>query len=153
MRGEFRRLDGLTLPNNVTLLGSMAILKSWAQAESRTFWFGLVKGAPDTVLTQSQVNEPTVGVNGYVRINVTQDSTGWPVTGNVGVENYIESESMVWTPTGPFDAAITRLALFDTDTQDPTNPIYALSVALPDELVMDVTTPIEQRTWKYRLYL
>jgi hypothetical protein len=94
------------------------------------------EGAPDSVLTQSQVNEPTVGVNGYIRKQVTQDATGWPVTGNVGVENYVESLAMVWVPTGPFDKAITRLALFDTATQDPTNPIYALSVALPAELVM-----------------
>jgi hypothetical protein len=153
MRGEFRRADGLILQNNVTLLGSMAILKSWARQEARTFWFGLVKGAPDSVLTQSQVNEPTVGTNGYVRKVIAQTSGGWPVTGNVGVENYIESVAMVWTATGNFDKAITRLALFDTATQDPTNPIYALSVPLPTELVIGVATPIEQRTWKYRLYL
>jgi len=154
LRGEFVRGDGLILPNNVSLAGSQAILTAWARGTVPTFVFGLIKGSPTLTMTETNVGEPTIGHNGYNRIAVTRDVNGWPVFGNVGVENYIGTKPLVFTPTGgAFDQPIQRVALFDSLTKDPAHNIYSMSAPLQNEVILDVSTPVEQRTFYYRLYL
>lgn len=154
VRGEFIRGDGLVLPNNISIAGSEAILLAWARGVVPVFVFGLVKGSPTPTMVQGDMVEPTIGTNGYARHPITRDVNGWPVFGNVGVENYVGTPGMVFTPVGgPFNQEVNRLALFDTVNQVPSNPVYALSVPLPSPVVLTTTTPVEERTFYYRLYL
>lgn len=156
IRGEFRRGDGLILPNNLSLYGSQAILTAWALGTVPTFWFGLVKGAPTATMTENDMQEPTLGLHSYQRVEVLRDTSqqGWPDFGNVGVENYIGTGPMQFVPqAGAFDKAIQRVAMFITNVHNPSNPVCALSAPLPDEVILDMLTPIEQCTFFYRLYL
>lgn len=155
MRGEFRSKSGLILPNNLSLAGSKAIITAWAQnVAPNGFYLGLVKGTPTPTMTLNDMIEPTVGVNGYSRKQVTRDTTGWPDFGNVGSENFIGTQFITWTPVGgAFDKVITRVALFDTNVVDPTNPVIALSSPLPADFTIDLTTAAADRTFQYRLYL
>lgn len=154
LRGEFIRGDGLVLPNNLSLAGSEAILTCWARNTIPTFVFGLVKGTPTQNMTQNDMVEPTIGTNGYARIPITRDAAGWPVFGNVGVENYIGTPPLVFKPVGgAFNNEVQRVALFDTTNQVPSNPVFALSAPLPNPVVLDTTTPPEEYTFYYRLYL
>jgi hypothetical protein len=100
------------------------------------------------------MTEPTIGTNGYARQQVTRDAFGWPDFGNIGSQNYIGTQWLVWTAVGgPFDQAITRVALFDTATADPSNPVMSLSEPLNAPLTIDTTTDAADSTFQYRLYL
>jgi hypothetical protein len=105
-------------------------------------------------MTLNDMIEPTVGTHGYARIGVARNTTGWPDFGNVGSENFIGTQFVTWTASGgAFDKAITRVALFDTNVIDPTNPVIALSSPLAADFTIDVSTPLADRTFQYRLYL
>lgn len=154
MRGEFIRADGLVIPNNVSLAGAEAVLAAAFQGAPISFFVGLVTGAPTTDMTMADMTEPTIGVNGYSRIELTQDNIGWPlITTNVN-EAYVESEYMTWAAVGgAFDQAVQRLALLSAAAYAPADDVFALSGLMPAEIIIDPTTDESLRKFKYRLYI
>lgn len=152
-RGEFvRRSDGLVIPNNITTAGAQAILAAALRDTVPTFWVGLCSAVYQPDLSIEDVTEPTLATNGYARIAVARDLTGWPSDGVVNGEVYFESLPLVWQATGgPFDQPITRMFICQTDV-GVTGDIIALSSALPDDLTIDVTTAEPDRTFIYRLF-
>lgn len=151
-RGEFIRADGLVIPNNVTLYGSQKVLTLAFTDAVASFWMALCNAQPDTALQIEDLNEPTIGVNGYARQQLARTAVGWPTVGSLNGEAYIESASFVFAAVGgPFDAAARRIALLESET-DVEGDVIALSAAFPADLTVDTDTVIADRTFKYRLY-
>lgn len=154
MRGEFIRADGLIIPNNVSLAGAEVFLRAAFQGVAPTFYVGLVAGSPTLDMTMSSMAEPSIGVNGYARVQLTRDADGWPIVATSVAEAYVESEFMTWTATGAaFDKAVQRLALLGTNSYTLSDPVYALSGLMPVEIVIRPDTDESLRKFKYRLYI
>lgn len=151
-RGEFHRANGLVIPNNITTFGAQSILAGFARNTVPVFFAGLCNAVYEPGLTLADIEEPTIGTNGYERLAITRDTDGWPNIGLVNDEPYIESLALIWEAvTGPFDQAVTRMFL--TPEESATNgDIFCLSGALPDEFVIDTDTLEADRTFKYRLF-
>lgn len=154
MRGEFIRADGLVIPNNVSLAGAEAFLRAAFQDTNPSFWVGLVTGAPTLGMKMADMVEPTHGVNGYSRLQLTRDADGWPIVSTSATEVYVESEFLTWTAIGgPFDKPVQRLALLGSDVYSVDAPVYALSGLMPAEIVIGPATDESLRKFKYRLYI
>jgi hypothetical protein len=112
----------------------------------------LVAGAPIPDLQMDQLVEPTIGVNGYARRELEQ-VVDWDTEGTLNGVPYIESAAKVFVATGGgFNQAIRRLALVPTLT-DLDGDVYSVSAPLPADLSILSTTPVEDRTFRYRVYL
>lgn len=153
LRGEFHCGNGLVIPNNITKSGAATILAAAMRNTVPTFWVGLVDGVPDPDLLIEDLVEPTIGTNGYGRIQITRDNTGWPTTGEVNGESYIESDWLTWVATGGnFNQQIRRMMICSTQN-GTTGNVFALSAALPALLTITPTTLLADRRFKYRVYL
>lgn len=151
-RGEFRFQNGLVIPNNVTIFGAQSILAGFARNTVPTFFVGLCNAVYEPDLTLADIEEPTIGVNGYARLALSRDATGWPSDGLVNNEPYIESLTLVWAAVGgPFDKAVTRMFLTPEESA-LVGDIFCLSGALPEELTIDTDTLEVDRSFKYRLF-
>lgn len=154
MRGQFIRGDGLVIPNNISKAGAAMVLAAAFRDTVPSFYAGLVVGSPTPDMTLSDMVEPAVGTHGYARIAITRDETGWPTVGEVGDSQYISTDWLTWTASGgAFSEAIQRVALFGTNVVDPTNQIYALSIPLPSAYIIDASTPLDNRRFKYQIFL
>lgn len=155
MRGEFRFRGGLIVPNNISLAGAKLILASAFQLESRSWYVALVSGPPTIDMTQAGFTEPTIGVNGYARQELTHDDTGWPTISDSNGQAYVESATVTFAASAgqAFDEAIQRMALVTTLARVNTSPVVALSAPLPAELIIDSSTPLIDREFTYRIYL
>lgn len=155
MRGEYRRHDGLVLPNSFTDLGLRAILVGAFRNEwpvGVTIYVGLCKAVPARDLTLAQVIEPTIGINGYARQPLTRDAVAWPGDSSQNGDPFLETSDIIFTATGgPFDQGVTRMFLTPAAT-GTIGQLWALSAAMQTELVVDVATPLPQRTFNYRVY-
>jgi hypothetical protein len=155
IRGAFTRGDGLVIPNNVTDFGCEKILSlAFLNSDDYTFYVGLCTATYDHALQIESLTEPTLDHNGYARIAVTRDNTGWPTAGNLNGESYVETDWLEWTAVnGPFDQAITRMFICGDNTLTTGMPIFALSAALANPVTIDTTTDELLRKFKYNLYL
>jgi len=156
LRGEFIRADGLVIPNNITQFGAKTILGAAYAAEAPRFFVGLVEAAPSSTLQIENCAEPTIGVGGYARQEIPRTAVGWPVQGDVNGEPYIESRWLTWEASADYSRSIRRLMLLagDSDTlTDITGPVMALSAALPAPLIVKPATILQERRFKYRVYL
>jgi hypothetical protein len=153
LRGEFIRGDGLVTPNNLTLYGAGKLLEAALQNDALSLYMGLCTAVPAYGLRQQDIVEPTIGVNGYARQALAQDSTDWPTTGSLNNEAYIESKVLTFAASGGnFSSTFTRLFLgFSLDAL--TGDIFSLGSALPAPLLITPTTLLADRQYKYRLYL
>lgn len=152
-RGEFICGNGLVIPNNITSVGIEEILKRAIQGVvTLNLHVALVSGvyAPD--LQIEDLVEPTIGTNGYARIDLDQNAIDWPTMGEVNGEWFIESKDLVWTAVGgSFNQPITRMALVGS-LAGTTGDVFALSGALPEERTIGTGTLEADRTFRYRLY-
>ena len=155
MRGKFVRADGLVLPNNISRVGSQMILEAAFRNTVPTLFVALVVGAPDAVMTMATMEEPTIGVNGYARIAIERNAVGWPNSAEVAGERMIGTDWLTWTPTGTgFNKPVQRLALIGSASGLGVGaPVYALSSAMPAPATLLATTPVEQRRFKYEIFL
>lgn len=146
LRGEFRHQLGVT-PNNITEWGAQQFLAMALQDSAMSLYVGLCAAtfAPD--LTTADIDEPTIGTNGYARKQLSRNGLDWPVTGiSIGTP-YIESKTLVWTPTGSgFDKTITRLFITNTAT-GLDDPIFCISAALSQPVKID-----DEFQSTYRIY-
>lgn len=153
MRGEFIRGDGLVIPNNITTYGAESILRAAMRRDPLDLHIGLANCDPSPTLDLSELNEPTIGTNGYARQTVSQDSTDWEVVGDLSGEPYIETREFVFAATDSgFDKPITRPVIVNSPTETDGQLVVAVGTAVADEYVITPDTPIEQRTFKYRIY-
>lgn len=152
-RGEFVLGDGTVIPNNITTAGAQAILASALRDDdSLTLWVGLCDCVPDPGLQIEDVNEPTLDTNGYARVQITRDLTGWPTIGTVNGEPYAESGWIIFAASGGnFDKAIRRMFICE-DEDATTGDVIALSTPLPAAITITPTTPEANRKFKYRIY-
>lgn len=153
MHGQFIRADGLIIPNNIMTYGIQSIL-SWAmQGVAPTLYMGLADCNPDPDLLIEDLNEPTLGLNGYARQSIAQSAVGWPTAGTLNGEPYIESKEFVFAASGgAFSSAIQRLALINSAAATSGLLVVALSGPLPAAITIDESTDVGDRTFKYRLY-
>jgi len=153
LRGEFIRGDGLVIPNNIMTYGVQQIFQWGLVGTGYALHIGLANCNPDPGLLASALNEPTIGVNGYARQAVAQSVVGWPTQSTFNGEQYYETKEFVFEATGgPFDKAINRLALINHPSTITGAIVVALSSPLPGEEIIDVTTILATRTFKYRIY-
>lgn len=154
MRGQFVRADGLVIPNNVTLAGADAVLRAAFRSEGLTIYAGLIRGATGLNQTSADVVEPTIGTNGYGRIQIENDATGWPSILQSNNEKYAESKLLTFAAVGgAFDEAIQRVMLIGTNTYTGTDSILAMSELLPAEITIDENTLLANRQFKYQFFL
>lgn len=154
MRGQFTRRDGLILPNNISKAGAKMILSAAFRNDVPTFYAGLVKGTPSLTMTMASMTEPTIGINGYARISIPRNSTGWPTENEVGGERFIETDWLTFAAVGgDFDKTIQRIALLSSAAYDSADDVLALSAALPTELQITPTTPLVNRQFKYAVFI
>jgi len=152
LRGEFRFKNGLVVPNNITTAGVQTILAAALRNTVPTFFVGLCSAVYQPDLQIEDIVEPTIATNGYARLAVTRDAVGWPSDGQVNGEVYFESLDLVWEAVdGPFDQPVTRMFIC-SDSDAATGDVFCLSAALPDDLTVDTTTDISDRTFRYRLF-
>lgn len=159
MRGLFTRKDGIRRWNNVTKSGRKEFLRMQFRGNDTAqiptngnFFVGLCQVVPSDTLTLADMIEPTIGVNGYARIAVTRDSTGWPTEGDVGNEPFIRTKDLVFVPTGAYDQLITRLFITPEQTA-LVGELWALSGAFADTPIqLDETTILAERTFNYDVF-
>lgn len=152
MRGEFIRGDGLVIPNNLMTYGVGLLFSAALVNNGYALHIGLANCNPDADLNIDQLNEPTIGVNGYARQPIPRDNTGWAVQGEFNGEKYYETKVFEFAAVGgPFDKSITRPAIINS--LDATSGVLVFSLGTPvDELTIAPATPLEQRSFKYRIY-
>lgn len=152
LRGEFIRGDGLVIPNNLMTFGIGLLFQAAFVDSGYDLHIGLANCNPDADLLIEDLNEPTIGVNGYARQPITRDVVGWPVQGEFNGEKYYETKVFVFAAVGgDFDQAITRPVL--VNSLDATTGLLVFALGTPvDELTITPTTPAEQRSFKYRIY-
>lgn len=153
LRGEFITGRGEVIPNNITVFGADSILKAAMANIAPTFWVGLCDGVASPTLQVGALQEPTIGVNGYNRIQIARSTVGWPNSGQVNNEPYIESLFLTWAAVGGnFNKQIRRLMIVPTQT-GLTGNVFALSAPLPALRTITPTTPLVDRQFRYRIYL
>lgn len=157
-RGFFIRGDGLVIPNNVSIAGAQWLLGAALNSDVSPVdsYIGLCQGQPSPTMTIADVrepNHPSDAVAPYARQHLTRDQTGWPVIGIDGTDAYAESRFVEFAaPATPYNIAIQRVML--TNHSAASNaPIYAMSEALPDPIILGPDTPQSLRRFKYRLYI
>lgn len=153
LRGEFIRSDGLVIPNNLTIFGSDTILKAAMANIAPSFWVGLCDAQPDPNLQIESVIEPTIGTNGYGRIQIPRTSVGWPNSGQVNNEPYIESEYLTWTAVGGNFNQPTRRLMIVPSQNGLTGDVFCLSAPLATTYAITPATPLIDRQFRYRIYL
>jgi len=153
LRGEFITPTGLVIPNNITKFGAQTLLAAALRNTVPTFWVGLVDGVPESELQIEDLEEPTLGVNGYARIQIARSNGGWPNSGEINGEPYLESDWLTWAAAGGnFDQTIRRMMIV-SDDDATTGNVFALSAALPTPRLITPTTSEADRRFKYRIYL
>lgn len=161
IEGEFRFANGLIVPNNVTDSGRHEYLDMIFRGvdgvqvidPGSTFWFGLSNAVPANVVDLTVIAEPTIGVNGYARISVPRNATGFPNSGHETGEHYVETDDLVFTASGgDFDAPISRLFLTPIESLQ-IGQVWALSAPLAAPLTITPSTPLVNRTFRYRAYM
>lgn len=152
LRGEFIRGDGLIIPNNVTTYGVKSFFR-WALCdEDYSLHMGLANCAPNVLLQVESLNEPTIGVGSYARKPISR-GTGWPVSGTFNGEQYYETSVFVFDSVAPgYDKPVNRLALINALSETTGEKVVALSGPFPAEVTITPATPVEQRSFKYRIY-
>lgn len=152
LRGEFVRADGLIIPNNVTTYGVKSFFRWALRNEDYDLHMGLANCSPNAVLQVENLNEPTLASGGYSRQPIPR-TTGWPIFGLFNGEQYYESQIFVFEAEADgFDRPVNRLALINSETDVIGEKVVALSGPLPEELTIRTTTPLEARSFKYRIY-
>jgi hypothetical protein len=153
LRGEFIRGDGLILPNNITKFGAATILAAALRGTDFAMWAGLVDGVASPTLQIGSVIEPTIGANGYGRIQIARSSVGWPGSGEVNGEPYLESDWLTWAASGGSFNQSTRRMMIVLSQTATTGDVFALSAPQPAYQIITPTTPEAERRFKYRIYL
>lgn len=152
-RGEFRFQNGLVIPNNVMKFGLETVLLTCFRDAAVTFYVGLAAGVYEHELQIEDLDEPTIGINGYARQALARNSTDWPTLGELNGEPFIESKELTWEADGgPFDESITRMFI-TTTLAGATGDVFALSAALPELLEITPDTDLADRTFTYRFYM
>jgi len=155
MRGEFKRADGLVIPNNVTRWGAQKLLDVvFNPAPSFSLFMTLVRGTFDPGLLMTDLDEPTIGTNGFARVDLNPTTVGnWNPAVQVDDGASVTSKDVVFEATGgDFDEAIRRVALVDSLDSNVAN-VFCLSSPLPLDLTITPTTPAIERAFNYTLFL
>lgn len=153
MRGLFIRGDGLQLPNLITSEGSQRLLRAGFRNEGFTLYFGLCQVVPSKTLTENDLSEPTIGVNGYARQAIS-GSADWATIGFVGGEAYVETRDIVFVASGGnFSTQINRCFLAFNAAKVGTSAVFSAGAIFPNDLLITPTTPAPERTFRYRIYL
>jgi len=153
MRASYRFTDGRELDNAFTDAGLDGFLKAAFRNEyPAALYVGLCTAVPSRGLTLGQINEPSIGVNGYSRIALTRSAAGWPLTGIQGGDPFIETVTHTFVASGgDFNVPITRLFLTDEQTST-IGDVWGLSAAIQFERVITPTTLLAERQFNYRVY-
>lgn len=153
MRGEFRFRNGLVLPNSITTVGERAYLRAIFRNEPLSFFVGLTDAVPSKGAVLTGIDEPTIGTNGYARQAISRDASGWATEGQSGGVEWIETKDLVFAAAGgPFTMPIWRMFL-TPEASALVGDVWAFSAALPEALLIDPATPVEERTFRYRVFL
>ncbi len=143
----------------ISLHGCEWLLKAAARDQelSASLWAGLVTGIPTKAGDRADLVEPTLGVNGYARIQLNRNNVDWPTEGIVGNERFVETKDLIWLPVGGnYDQEIDRVALFFTqnNTAGPAlvDKYFGVSVPLPAPITLGPATPLAARTFRFRIY-
>lgn len=152
LRGQFERGDGLILPNNITQFGIQTLLELALRDEDADFWVGLCSAVYTPDLTVADISEPSIGTNGYARIAVPRSALGWPNSGTINSEFYLQTDFLIWTASGgDFDIPISRMFICLHETSLVAD-VFALSAALPDEITITPLTVESERKFRYSIF-
>lgn len=146
LAGEYiihKGADRIVIPNQVTIAGAQAMLRSAFQGLSTPWALGLCAHNQADAISLLNINEPPVGVNGYARQALASNATNWPTTGLINGESYIESRPVTFGISAQLSVQVNRLFITDGE--------YVLSVSSAiDGGLQYMDSPY---TTQYRLYL
>ena len=152
MRGAFTDGRGLVIPNNITVAGRQSLLEAALKNIYTPLYVGLCVGTYEDGLQVEDLEEPTLGVNGYVRKLIPRDITGWITEGTINNEAYLETDWLIWVATGSgFDKPMHRMFICFT-ASDTDGDVFALSGTLPAERTILAATAEADRKFKYTIY-
>ena len=156
MRGQFiitpPNGKKFILPNTIVAEGAEVYLDRIFRGASITgFYVGLCNQVPDNADTLGDIiTEPTIGVNGYARVNLAQNGTDWPTIQTVDEESSILSKQVDFTAAGgDFDLAHSRLFLCSV-ASGFAGTLFAYSAAMAVETIV-----VDGVTWsaQYEMFL
>lgn len=151
MRAEYRFHNGLVIPNSFTNAGLDAILKGAFRNEWPVggLFVGLCSAAPSRGLTLADLQEPTIGVNGYARQVLARNAVDWLTVGSLNGDPFLETKVLTFTASGgSYNKGITRLFLTPEATAI-VGAVWALSAATQLEQVLIDGVPAN---FNYRVY-
>ena len=152
LRGEFTRGDGLVIPNNITTYGAGLILDMAMRDAANPLWVGLVRGFPRKDGLKSDFAESTF-TNGYARKQILRSNVGWPTVGTLNGMSFLESDWLTWAAVGgPFSETFNRMMMC-VEQNSLAGSYICLSAPLPAPYAITPATPLEQRQFKYKIYL
>lgn len=150
LNGQFTRGDGLVTPNTITELGRRTMLAAAFQGDSLDLYAALVFGSAAPVVVEADLEEPTIGVNGYARIPLAQGNVDWPTLDMEGSLARIASKVMTWAATGVgFDKEVNRIALMRGAARDNARQVWSVGSVWLAPLTIVPATPEIQRQFSY----
>lgn len=154
LNGQFTRADGLIMPNTITNEGRKQLLGSAFQGDAMTLYAALVFGSGGPIVLESDLLEPTIGVNGYARVALAKNDVDWPNLDMEGALARISSKVMTWTATGTgFDHEVNRVALMLGNARDNARAVWSVGSVMLDSITVIPTTPLIQRQFSYSVRL
>lgn len=141
IHGEYI-VNGIVVPNQLTIFGAQAIFRAAFWGETQDWEVGLCSRIPADLLLIGNMNEPGA-TGGYARQPIPLGNPSWPTIGLVNNETYAETAAVVFPCTEPYDTEVSRLFI-----TDGTN-VISVSSPIPGGLQI-----IEaELTTKYRIFL
>lgn len=134
---------GLVLPNMVVDAGEESFLKMIFRADvtdvasGGNFYIGLVKDTPAETDTLATLTGEPSATNGYARIAVERDATGWPTIDQPTTSFRAVSKEVLFQASGGPIGPFTRIFLCNA-ASGTSGILFAVSAALPaDRYIVD----------------
>lgn len=154
LNGRFTRSDGLVMPNTITEIGRRELLASAFKGDALNLYAALVFGAAGPVALESDLVEPTIGVNGYARVALAKNGVDWPNLDMEGALARIASKLITFTAVGGnFDQEVNRIALMRGAARDNAREVWSIGSVMLAPITITPATPLIQRQFSYAVRL
>lgn len=147
VRGEYRFDTGEIVSNQFTPLGLLDVAKCALQKSYTTSWdVGFCYANIIDNLVENQLNEPTIGINGYNRVTLVVPSVGgWAGAVILGKEVYVQQlNNMAFLATGiGWDKPVNRMFIINSTT----TALVSMSAALSTAITVVANINVKYRLW------
>lgn len=137
--------EPLVLPNQFTVVGMQQVLRAAFWQQPQNWYVGLCAKNPGDAVALGDLNEPTIGVNGYARQAVPMDQANWGTLNVINNESYVRSRAVTFPfVVGPYDKQFNRMFITDGTY------VIAISAPHPDGLQENDSDFVQTYTLYFR---